>query len=264
MRTMLWISLSVPVILATALAHAQAPPPASLAFDVASIKPTPANPPVTTIGAPQPGGRWSPRSVTVLMIMGRAFPEHTLPGLIVGGPGWLAERRFDIDARVDRPVTPAHYPPMIRQLLTDRFKLKTHIAARPVDVYSLVLARSDGRLGPRLQPASPACSKELDAARERERAMRAGLITEQLAEPPRCNARVSMTNGLMRIAGGRSMDELAAAVQSRTDLKVVDRTGLRGDYESSSTSGRQRRSPQRATPTPANHPSSRLCRSSSV
>jgi uncharacterized protein (TIGR03435 family) len=103
---MLWISLSVLVILATALA--QAPPPASLAFDVVSIKPTPANPPVTTIGAPQPGGRWSPRNVTALMIMGRAFPAHALPGLIVGGPGWLAERRFDIDARVDRPATPAH------------------------------------------------------------------------------------------------------------------------------------------------------------
>ncbi len=41
-----------------------------------------------------------------------------------------------------------------------------------------------------------------------------------------------MTNGMMRIGGGRSMEELAAALQSWTDLKVVDHTGLRGDYES--------------------------------
>jgi uncharacterized protein (TIGR03435 family) len=40
-----------------------------------------------------------------------------------------------------------------------------------------------------------------------------------------------MSNGLMRIAGGRSMSELADALQQWTEMKVVDRTGLRGDYE---------------------------------
>ena len=40
-----------------------------------------------------------------------------------------------------------------------------------------------------------------------------------------------MRNGLMRIAGGHSMSEMADALQSWTELKIVDRTGLRGDYE---------------------------------
>jgi uncharacterized protein (TIGR03435 family) len=120
---------------------------------------------------------------------------------------------------------------MIRQLLTDRFRVKTHIEPRLVDVYSLVLARGDGRLGPRLRPASAECTKELEAARELERAWLAGLITPQGPEPKPCGVQVSMPNGLMRIAGGRSMTELAAAIQSWTDLKVVERTGLRGDYE---------------------------------
>lgn len=152
--------------------------------------------------------------------------------MIVGGPGWVAERRFDIDARTDRAVTPAQYPQMIRQLLVDRFKLKTHTEPRPVDVYTLVLARTDGRLGPRLRPASAECTAELEAARERERAWRTGLVVPPFAEPPPpCNARVSGNNGMMRIAGGRSMSELAAALQSWTGLKVVERTGLRGDYE---------------------------------
>jgi uncharacterized protein (TIGR03435 family) len=215
-------------VFASALIYAQVPP--QVGFDVASIRPTPANPPVTTMGE-RPGGRWSPRNVTVMMILGRAFPEYSLPGLIAGGPGWLAERRFDIDATTDRPVTPAQYPQMIRQLLTDRFKLKTHIESRPVDVYSLVPARSDGRLGPRLRPASAECTAELEAMRELERAWRAGLSTPQGPEPKPCNVGVSMSKGLMRIAGGRSMSELADALQSWTDLKVVDRTGLRGDYE---------------------------------
>ena len=128
-------------------------------------------------------------------------------------------------------MTPAQYPEMIRRLLTDRFKLKTHVEARPVDVYSLVLARSDGRLGPRLRPASAECTKELEAARELERARLTGLITPQGPEPKPCGVQISGSNGMMRIAGGRSMSELAAALQSWTELKVVDRTDLRGDYE---------------------------------
>lgn len=221
------LALIAAAVCACGFVYAQAPP--QVAFDVASIRPTPPNPPVTTMGE-RPGGRWSPRNVTVLMILGRAFREHALPGLIVGGAGWVAERRFDIDATTDRPVTPAQYPQMIRQLLIDRFKLKTHVETRPVDVYSLVVARSDGRLGPRLRPASAECTKELEAARELERAWRAGLIAPG-PEPKRCNVKVGLSNGLMRITGGRSMSELAAELQQWTELKVVDRTGLRGDYD---------------------------------
>ena len=219
------------IVLATAFTQAQAPAVPQLAFDVASIRPTPANPPVTTAGAALPGGQWSPRNVTVLTIVARAFPEYVLPGLIVGGPAWVAERRFDIDARTDRPVTPDQYPQMIRQLLLDRFKLTTHVETRPVDVYALVVARSDRRLGPRLRPASTECTKELEAARELERARRARPITALGPESKPCNVQVSMKSGMMRIAGGRSMSELAAALQQWTELKVVDRTGLPGDYE---------------------------------
>jgi uncharacterized protein (TIGR03435 family) len=198
---------------------------------VASIKPTPPNPPVTTIGNLLPGGRWSPRNVTVRMILSRAFPEYAHPGMIVGGPGWLTERHFDIDAKTDAAVTPAQHPQLIRRLLSDRFRLKTHIEARPVDVYSLALARGDGRLGPRLRPASAECRMELEAARELERAWRAESTPPQGPEPKPCNRGVSMRNGMMRIAGGHSMSEMAAALQSWTELKIVDRTGLRGDYE---------------------------------
>jgi uncharacterized protein (TIGR03435 family) len=212
----------------TRLVRAQTPP---VTFDVASIRPTPPDPPVTTIGNPLPGGRWSPRNVTIRAMLSRAFPEYAHPGMIVGGPEWIDERRFDIDAKTDKIVTPAQYPEMIRQLLAERFKLRTHIEARPVDVYALVVARGDGRLGPRMRPASSACTKELEAARELERAWRAGSVQLPGPEPKPCNVQVSMDKGMMRISGGRSMNELATALQSWTDLKIVERTNLRGDYE---------------------------------
>ena len=220
------------LVFATAVLGSQAPARPSPAFDVASIKPTPPNPPVTTIGGATPDGRWSPRNVTLRMILGRAYPEYTLPGMIVGGPAWVAERHFDIDAKSDGPATPAQYPQMIRQLLADRFRLKTHIEPRPVDVYALMPARTDGRLGPRLRPATAMCTAELETERERMRAYQTGSVTERQAEPtPPCNRKRGLNNGMMRITGGHSMKELAAELQSWTDLKIVDRTDMRGDYE---------------------------------
>ena len=220
------------MIFASALLHAQAPALPPRAFEVVSIKPTPANPPLTTAGAPLPGGRWSPRNVAVLTLISRAYPDYALPGMIVGGPAWVRERRFDIDAKADDSTTPAQYPQLIRQLLADRFRLKTHIEAKPLDVYALVVARTDGRLGPRLRPASATCTAELETDRERTRAYQSGAVAERQAEPPApCNRKRGLSNGMMRITGGHSMNELAAELQSWTDLKVVDRTGLRGDYE---------------------------------
>ena len=35
----------------------------------------------------------------------------------------------------------------------------------------------------------------------------------------------------MRLTGGRSMSELAATLQNWTERRIVDRTGLEGDYE---------------------------------
>src|SRR5688572_14423673 len=124
---MSWKLVGLAMISASALLHAQAPERSSPTFDVASIKPTPPNPPVTGIGGATPDGRWSPRNVTVRMILGRAYPDYSTPEMIVGGPSWIGERRFDIDAKSDGPATPAQYPQMIRQLLADRFRLKTHI-----------------------------------------------------------------------------------------------------------------------------------------
>ena len=185
-----------------------------------------------TIGGADPGGRWSPRNVTVQMILNRAYPEYGRPGMIVGGPGWLSERHFDIDAKAQTTVTPADYPQMIRQLLADRFKLKTHIEARPLDVYALVMPRPDGRLGPRLRPASTTCTAELAAERERLRAYQAGAVTErQAATTPPCNARRAGNNGMLRITAGGTLKELAASIASWTDLNILEQTGLRGDYE---------------------------------
>ena len=72
-------------------------------------------------------------------------------------PDWLEKEHFDILAKAEHDIVPA--PPgttgpgqlMLRLLLADRFKLAIHQEKRELPIYALVLARSDGRLGPQLQ-----------------------------------------------------------------------------------------------------------------
>ena len=55
-------------------------------------------------------------------------------------------------------------PAMLRALLAERFKLVVHTEVRESPVYELVLARSDGRLGPALRKAAIDCEAAEAAA----------------------------------------------------------------------------------------------------
>ena len=60
-------------------------------------------------------------------------------------------------------------PQLLRSLLADRFKLKAHTESRELPLYDLVLARSDGRLGPDLKTLEV---RLLEGRRDRRRAER--------------------------------------------------------------------------------------------
>ena len=86
---------------------------------------------------------------------------------LVGGPDWINSDRFDIEAKPEGggPMSPQVLQSVFRQILEDRFALKVHKETRELPIYALVLARSDGRLGPNLKPSSPECSTLHDRAR---------------------------------------------------------------------------------------------------
>ena len=75
---------------------------------------------------------------------------------LVGGPPWINSDRFDIEAKPEGggPMSPQVLQSVFRQILEDRFALKAHKETRELPIYALVLARSDGRLGPNLKPSS--------------------------------------------------------------------------------------------------------------
>ena len=78
--------------------------------------------------------------------------------IVIGGPDWIDEDRFDIEARADvERITREVLRPMWRNLLADRFTLQAHMETRDFPIYELVMARDDGRLGPQLRAAAVDC-----------------------------------------------------------------------------------------------------------
>jgi uncharacterized protein (TIGR03435 family) len=72
------------------------------------------------------------------------------PFQISGGPAWLDSTRYDVTAKREGKRQPAEVPLMIQSLLKDRFQLAIHRETRELPIYALVVARKDGKLGPRL------------------------------------------------------------------------------------------------------------------
>jgi uncharacterized protein (TIGR03435 family) len=147
-----------------------------------------------------------------------------------GGPKWIDVDRFDIEAKAatDFPRSSSGPTPemfsLVRSLLADRFRLIVHTETKDAPIYSLVLAKRDGRLGPQLRPTPPDCAAWL-AARGRPGA------------PPRPPVSGDRPCGVGRVAQGAiartgvTMSQLADLVSPRVNRVVRDRTGLAGYFD---------------------------------
>jgi uncharacterized protein (TIGR03435 family) len=149
------------------------------------------------------------------------------PDQLLGGPDWVrSEReRFDILAKAPDGTTRPQMQLMARALLADRFKLKTHLETRSAPIYALVVARPDGKLGPKLSPMTFDCKSWL-AARNRG---------ERVAPPPSNGERLTCgsQSSIGSIRGGGQIADLALVLSFLDVLgrPVVDRSGLTADYE---------------------------------
>src|SRR5688500_17164563 len=136
------------LLAATASAQESAATPAA-AFDVASVRPSNPNPdpsnPLSQIALmlPQPGGRFTATNTPLRMLIMTAF-ELKQDAQLTGGPPALLAAKYDITARAAGTATLAmeELPQLLRSLLVERFKLKTHNEARELPTYHLIPARS--------------------------------------------------------------------------------------------------------------------------
>ncbi len=94
----------------------------------------------------QPGGRLVAHGIPLRFLINRAFNTNNNEE-VVGIPNW-ADEGIEITAKTPATAVPAGpgmdpevIAPMIRSLLTDRFKMTYHTEHRPVTAYSLVQAK---------------------------------------------------------------------------------------------------------------------------
>jgi uncharacterized protein (TIGR03435 family) len=221
------IERAEPLAVDQPVARAAAPVPQqpAPAFDVVSIRQN-----TSGIGAPTTrveGGRYVASNAALQQLISDAY---RLP--IVGGPEWIRSRpgpssagqtRFDIIATIPRETPAAQVPLMVRTLLAERFKLAVHEETQERDVYALVHARDDKRLGPQLTPSMQQCPVEIEAGPLRAPVRR---VTED--GTPVCS---TMVGPAAIRGGGLTLRFLANAMTRFAGRMVVDHTGLEGPFD---------------------------------
>ena len=127
---------------------------------------------------------------------------------LVGEPDWAKSERYDIDAKVDPsfaeqtrklgdPEDRLRAEQMLRQLLTDYFKVSVHQEVQDQPVYELVVAEGGSKLKPLQDP----------------------------------NKKAMMRMGIGELnSEGTPLDLLVAQLSQRLGRTVVDKTGLKGNY----------------------------------
>jgi uncharacterized protein (TIGR03435 family) len=216
-------------------------------FEIASIKRN-LDPQPMISGTMQnpPKGEIRLVAIPARLLVLRAYPVQVAPE-VIGLPTWATSERYDVTVRGNPDATPDQLRQMWQTLLADRMKLAAHYEPREVRGYKLVLARSDGKLGPQLKPSTLDCPAPdpanpapppPQAARD---ALRPGTVmtadTERLLMS---QCRVLMSTGNTTYAGAVTMQQLLIALGfGGIREPIEDHTGLQGLYSFKLTFGRQ-------------------------
>jgi uncharacterized protein (TIGR03435 family) len=138
-----------------------------LEFEVASVKPSKPGA-AGGIIKPLPGGQtYIATNAPVKLMIKLMF--HLNDQQISGGPGWLENDLYDVEAKADGPHTIDELHVMFQNLLIDRFKLKFHKETRMLPAYELVVDKSGPKLTENTSPehfdipVNPAGFGKLDA-----------------------------------------------------------------------------------------------------
>jgi len=228
MKMVTLVALAVAAVVAPGFAQVPTQGPTGPTFDVVSIKRVNE---VRDTGGMRilPDGTFMTMNQSLGSLVNLASPVSIFPRDIIGGPDWLWRERYDVTVKPPEGLTPEQRremtPIMWRAMFADRMKLVAHIEQREKDAFALVLARSDGRLGPDLKPSTLDCTR--------------GPNTTQPPPPPptgppslqerenRCG--LSMSGGQW-VSGGVTLDQFARTLGGIAAGEGDNRTGLTGLY----------------------------------
>jgi len=126
----------------------------------------------------------------------------------IEGPEWMETARFDVEGKFPEGATEAQVPEMLQSMLADRFKLTTHRETKEHAIYALVPAKG----GPRLKKAEPPAPGATGP--------RGGGMNVQIDE-----------SGAHLKAASATLSMISEMLSRFSELPVVDKTGIEGDYQ---------------------------------
>ena len=231
-------------------------PPSNVAFEVATVKPSPPLDFAKLAQEAQAGKM--PRLGAQVSTSQAEYIYMTLKELIstaydvkeyqIDGPSWLASERFDIVAKFPEGASKDDAPKMLQSLLQERFKLATHRDNKERPVLGLVV----GKDGPKLKE-SPAASPPIDPNAPLQPGERQvdgpngpirishasdGSITMNMGAKGIVKERIDMEAKIIHIesssvamAGFADMLTKILQMGGGDARQVVDMTGLKGNYQ---------------------------------
>ena len=227
-------------------AQAPAQPAAPTGFEVTSVKPSDPNAPgpfgSVPMVLPQGAGGLRATNMPLRLLVRMAYGVQDFQ--IVGGPSWQTSSKFDITAKAPEGTTTSteNLLPLVKTLLADRFKLKTHMETRDLPTYLLEVARSDGKLGPDIKPSTSDCSGAAEAQKKLAESLLKGgpaAIASMLPKPgetvkcglgPAFNP-ANPAAGFGLRADGQPIAQLTNLLTLFTGRTVIDKTGLNGLFD---------------------------------
>jgi uncharacterized protein (TIGR03435 family) len=167
-------------------------------FEVASVKKSKSG--ATNYSFHSTADGFATENMPLDMIICQAY--HIKKYQLIGGPKWIQDFGYDINAKADRKISNEERMQMVQALLMDRFHLKLNRVSRQASLYAMVVSKG----GPLLKPSN--CGA---------------------GEKESCGG---YSWGGNDVAGsGIELAQLAGALTDSLDLPVIDKTGLNGRFD---------------------------------
>jgi uncharacterized protein (TIGR03435 family) len=185
------------------LAQAPVVRPKLEAFEVATVKPVDPGAQAGRMFKMEGDRRWVATNFTLKNLIALAYDMN--PRTISGGPGWVEDQHFTIEAITPGDIRPTRLEQMqmLRALLVERFGLKFHRQEKEFSIYELTVAKGAPKLTTAAKPDDPP--------------VLVGVVYPGKIEVP---------------AKSVTMDDFVAMLQRATlDRPTVNKTGLTGKYD---------------------------------